>query len=234
MQSALLLFCLLSPWREAANQQRETVACVESLGGRVFYDYERPLRDYPLLFKKNWKSPIPVVALHLLGRDFFHEVIRVDLSDTGVSDEDLVLVARLRAVEQLDLSTTTITNAGLANVETLGRLEFLDLANTAVDDAGLVHLRSFRNLKSLNLAGTAISDDGLVHLEELTSLDTLLCLQRTNVTNLGLEHLISLRRLASLALEETMVTREGVVLLQAAIPKAKISSDVTPRVGGFF
>jgi hypothetical protein len=51
-------------------------------------------------------------------------------------------------------------------------------------------------------------------------------LQQNDITDAGLENLYGLKNLKQIQLGQTKVTKEGVEKLQAALPKAKITSDV--------
>jgi hypothetical protein len=239
MHTAILVICIVAPWvgkrLDEVRHQEQAVAAIVKVGGRVIYDYQRPLADYPTLFQPTWRSPYPPAAVRLLGRDFFHRVVHVDLSETSVTNEDLVAVGRLRSLESLFLNGTGVTAVGLANLEVLKNLRILNLRDTAINDVAMVHLRAFTHLRQLDLGGTRISDEGLVHLEPLTELEDGLTLDRTAITNLGLEQLVHLKKLRQLHLEDTGVTPEGVAILQTALPATKIVSQSAAVAGrGFF
>lgn len=73
----------------------------------------------------------------------------------------------LAEIVQVDLTDTTVTDAQLVYLKNLTKLESLDLGLTSITDAGLVHLTELTNLKNLNLLRSPrITDAGVVELQE--------------------------------------------------------------------
>lgn len=93
-------------------------------------------------------------------------IVWLDLGETGVGDEGLVVVARMTGLRRLYLQ------------------------NTQVTDEGLVHLSGLNALHYLNLYGTDVSDDGLQHLKGIASLRRLF-LWQTRATAAGAEALVA-------------------------------------------
>jgi hypothetical protein len=195
-------------------EQEAAVAAIERLGGKVMYDYQRPDPAKSKQYDPKARPKDP---------DGFHRVVFVSLRDTMALDDDLKVVAKLPALENLDLTNTQVTGAGLAHLRGLRNLQHLGLWNTKVDDAGLEHLARLTKLQSLVLDGTRVTDAGLEHLAGLTHLEEWLGLTETGVTDAGLKHLERLTKLRNLNLRKTGVTRAGAAKLRKSLQGADIS-----------
>jgi hypothetical protein len=80
----LTIFCVALGWKvERARKQREAVAWVHEMGGSVNYDYEF---DDDGSSATDAKPPGSEWLRKHLGRDFFDDVVRVSLTEVGVSD----------------------------------------------------------------------------------------------------------------------------------------------------
>jgi hypothetical protein len=80
----LTIFCVALGWKvERARKQREAVAWVHEMGGSVNYDYEL---DDDGSSAPDAKPPGSEWLRKQLGRDFFDDVVRVSLTEVGVSD----------------------------------------------------------------------------------------------------------------------------------------------------
>jgi hypothetical protein len=157
--------------------------------------------------------------------------MRVDLSGTKVTDDQVEYVKSVPNLREVRLDNTTITDRALKRLDGFGHLDFLSLDgtqitdvglkylkghrlttlllnNTGITDAGLEHLEGMAELRCLELANTKITDAGLKHLERLSKL-AYLVLEGTQITDAGLEHLKSLSRLSGLVLTRTKVTDAG-------------------------
>ena len=71
-------------------------------------------------------------------------IVKIDLGNTSVSDDDLKALEGLKHLRWLSLWRTRITSAGLAHLEGLSDLAWLDLGATHINDAGLKHLSGDR------------------------------------------------------------------------------------------
>jgi hypothetical protein len=134
----------------AADDQKKNFAEIEKLGGKI--DFDATVQRKPANYKP---------------------VIRADLSDTSVTDADLVFLKNLTHLQELILSNTKVTDAGLQYVKGLKQLRLLYLNKIQVTDAGLVNLRGLTKLQELELIQTPVTDAGLEHLKDLTQLKQL-------------------------------------------------------------
>ena len=224
LRAFLLTVALLAVWlstvvRRAHNQKR-AVTTIESVGGRVHYDYEPTSEEQirrvlerqkaidagkkPPTYEDGPKAPSWLV--NRLGVHFFSSVRRVDLSGTFCTDNQLAVLQLLPWLKTLSLSHAPyITSSGLANLRKLD-LETLVLngnqysdetGETGLSDSALAHVASLRSLKNLTLSQNRFSDDGLRHISNLTRLETL-SLEGTKITASGIDEIATLGRLKSL------------------------------------
>ncbi len=100
---------------------------IQALGGTVEYDYQRQSRN----------PPGPPWLRHLLGEDFFVNVVSVSLDSLSVTDADLEHLTTLRQLQAVGLSGTQVTDAGLERLKGLTQLRELDLKSTKVTDEGV-------------------------------------------------------------------------------------------------
>jgi hypothetical protein len=232
-----------------AATQRQAVAAIQQVGGRVWYDWE--WRDGSPLFdaSPHW----PVWLVNSLGSDYFGNVVAVSLGGR-TTDRELSHLARLAHLEHLDLHGSSVTANGLANLKGLFRLRtlllvrnkklgdfslvhlkelrdlrVLSLDHTPIGDPGLEHLKHLANLEELNLGGTEISDGGLVAIGGLANL-TQLDLTATKIGDGGMAHLKVLDKLQVLSLTRTNVSDAGLVYLSGLTNLQELDLD-RDRIG---
>jgi hypothetical protein len=152
--------------RERARRQSETVEWTKKLGGYVEYDWQDVINGNRL---SATQPPGAALPRDLLGVDFFHAIILIDLGGTQVTDAGLEYLERLTQIHGLVLNRTQVTDAGLKHLKVLTRLQVLSLNYTQVTDAGLEHLEGLSQLQSLGLEGTKVTEDGLKKLRHALS-----------------------------------------------------------------
>jgi hypothetical protein len=103
---------------EHNRRQSEVVKAVTSIGGYVYYDYERRGSGWSRGPEPNGPRSLRAI----FGENFFSEVAVVGLSDTIVTD------ANLPAIEE--------------NMTRLAHLETLDVTRTKISAAGVNHLKA--------------------------------------------------------------------------------------------
>jgi internalin A len=147
----------------------------------------------------------------------------LDFTRTGVTDDWLKELAKLKKLTSLDLRETQVTNAGLKELATLEFLTSLNLSGTKVTDEGLRQLAPLRNLNCVILSRNTdttleiMSEIGLLHAlslaltadgkrptkpDEVTSFE----LTSSDVTDAGLKELAKLKNLTTLHLAGTEFT----------------------------
>ncbi len=124
----------------------------------------------------------------------------------------------------VNLSETVITDADLVNLEKLNGLERLNLSETPITDAGLAHLKRLMGLKALDLSRTKISGPGLENLSDLTNLEYLY-LSGTPMNDGDLHHLNRMRKLRHLDVTGTAVNREGVEWIKRQLPGLEVMAE---------
>lgn len=93
------------------------------------------------------------------------------IAGTAFGDEELRELATVSGdLVWLDLSRTGVTDEGLSVVATMEKLERLDLRETGVGDAGVEALATLPKLRTLGLYDTAVADEGLRILQDMESL----------------------------------------------------------------
>ncbi len=94
---------------------------------------------------------------------------------TGVTIEQLAMIAQLRHLKRLSLEANPIDDAGVAEIVKLNRLESLNLSHTAITDDAIATLMIAPSLRELNISYTDITDDAI---ESLARCD---CLEQLNI-----------------------------------------------------
>ena len=191
-----------------AMREREAIATIERLGGRVIW-------SHPV-------SPETAWLYGLLGNEFFGSVDTVVLSETNVTDADLKLLETLNQLDHLYLAATQITDIGLGILKNFHQLHHLNISGTQITDVGLDHLKGLNQLHDLYLCSTQITDAGLKHLHGLSQL-RLLELSDNRVTDAAVNYLKDMDHLYLLCLYRTRITNEGFEKLQSALPQCAIN-----------
>lgn len=157
-------------------------------------------------------------ALTLLKEDDLHTI---DLSRSEVTDIGLSHISALTGLKVLELTATKVSDEALIYLRDLKALQGLGLSHSQITGHGLVHLKELRNLRELWLSNTPINDSdlpGLSHLTELVQLG----LSSTNVTDNGLKHLQPLKSLMRVYLFAAPVSEIGVEKLKHLLPGCRI------------
>ena len=190
-------------------------------------------------------SPVPKWLIDRVGLDYFHHVTSVRFFDwrtsskRPVSDATLEDVAKLSQLERLEVLQSRVTDDGLVLLRQLPRLRQLSLQETLVTDDGLVQLAGLSHLEELDLGDNNLTDAGIAQLKGLTGLKTLwldinpiegggltilkgcprlenLDLNETKATDSGMECFDSLRSLRRLSLKRTAITDAGLAQSEGA------------------
>jgi hypothetical protein len=89
------------------------------------------------------------------------QLVWLDLSESGLVDEDLKSIGTLLNLTRLDLHGNNISDSGVQHLAPLSKLESLNLYGTNVTDDCLVLLTSFKELKRVYLWKTKASSEAL-------------------------------------------------------------------------
>jgi len=82
--------------------------------------------------------------------------IRIDLSNTRITDADLLAMEFPISLAEISLENTAITDAGLEALLEAKNLEQLNLGNTQITPACMEILEQLPNLQTVNVAGENI------------------------------------------------------------------------------
>jgi hypothetical protein len=227
----ITVFCIVLAWRlNRAKEQREAAAAIRAAGGWVHYDYEftdpKSLDIDPQA--RPWE---PEWLLRLVGIDFFHDVVSVNLvyEGDGAERQDnnkpptniaphLTHFPRLRF---LLMSGAWVDDAGMAEVGKLRRLEvFYQWDGQHITDTGAEHLRGLPRLRYIHLGSSQVGDAGIAAIASIPNLEGL-AMQRNKLTDAGLAHFAGHPKLKELWVgnigTDSPITDAGVVHL-AKIP----------------
>lgn len=161
---------------------------------------------------------------HLVALAGLPGPLDITLTHTAISDDGLVLLARMRThqrqgrpllaeVYELHLNRTRVSDRGLTHLAVFPTLRVLDLSDTRITDAGLVHLGQLTQLQRLFLARTSVNGSGLAQLETLSALREL-DLEGTPLDDDGLQRLPAWPQLRKLVLRRTRVSDAGLERLR--------------------
>ena len=94
------------------------------------------------------------------------QIVRLDLSRSGIQDDQLKFVNQLPNLIHLFLQNTDISDEGLSQLKDLQILQYLNLYNTSVSDNGLAVIDNLKNLKDLYLWQTNASKEQVLALQK--------------------------------------------------------------------
>jgi hypothetical protein len=218
----------------AARRQKEAVEMILKAGGSVDYDFQA-LPDLPsgaIAFHQGGEPWEPQWLLAILGRDFFHNVISVNLGNSVISHEELTQLSNLSKLRLLDLGAVKVRDSDsdparpimdgdLVLLRSCPILVVLALDHTQITNAGMQEIEPLVKLNCLGLEHTLIDDAGIECVCQLHHLARLF-LDGTKVTDAGLKYLYGLKKLSDIHLPNTQVTSDGIRELQNALPNTKI------------
>jgi hypothetical protein len=217
---AAVAICLGIKLREARRQEA-AVAAIRDLGGWSYYDYQIA-NDKLVPGAKSW---VPEWLLAQIGKDFFHDVVEVNmvynndgpridnkLRYTDEVKDHLISFPRLR---RLLLCNMQASDECLGVCRRLKRLEEILMWDAStVTDAGVAELRELPGLRYIHLSNAYITDGALQHFGTMRQLEGL-SLQGNDFTDAGLSHLKKLTKLRSLWVDlgDTCITDAGLAHL---------------------
>ena len=128
---------------------------VDYFANVVQVDLNGPL---PYLFRsyKPWGSENNLRPLMSLGK-----LESLNLSNSGITDREIDIIASLPRLRRLDLSCTDITGVELAKLSKAPELRELHIQGTNISSDGWVHLKKLTKLQVLDLTRPLLFDDGI-------------------------------------------------------------------------
>jgi hypothetical protein len=103
----------------------------------------------------------------------FDKIKRLDLSNVGLRDSDVLKLSVLTLLEALNLANNKLTYESLPALKVLVNLRELDLSKIATSVNGIDSLGAFRSLVSLNLSNSVFDSTDLNYCITLTNLEVL-------------------------------------------------------------
>ena len=92
------------------------------------------------------------------------QVYWLDLSDTGLADQDLKVIAQMPMLKQLRLEKNAITDEGIVHLKELENLEYLNLYQNPLTDESLLVLSQLPALEKLYVWQTNITEEAISEL----------------------------------------------------------------------
>ncbi|XP_014510699.1 uncharacterized protein LOC106769551 [Vigna radiata var. radiata] len=108
---------------------------------------------------------------HLLS---IPNLVKLRISETGVTAKGVKLLASLENLSLLDLGGLPVDDVSLISLQVLKRLQYIDLWGSKISNKGAAVLNRFPKLTYLNLAWTSVT--------KLPTLSSLECLDMSNCT----------------------------------------------------
>ena len=219
------------PHVHSTRLQMQSVDAVHDYDGQVRYDYQYPKGRYGRNdFSYSATSPVPQWLLDLVGVDFFHDVVEVDVrrkygySRQNPSADD-GLLHQLRGfpeLRRLELSHCGITDKGLRHLPVLTSLEALDLSYAAVTDDGMPYVGRLKSLKWLDLSHTRVGGRGFHRLARLEQLEVL-NLTYAPIRDEALSRIKGIQGLRDVSVHGCRyLTPTGVAVFRQAAPKCTL------------
>lgn len=147
--------------------ESQAIAKIVRLGGRVEPDAASPERTVTAVQLSF--SGVGNNDLHVLRA--FKNLKKLALTSTGVTDDGLKELRDLKNLASLELHfNQRITGVGLRHLGELKRLTSLDVSHSPIADAGCAAIGELKTLAVLNMAETGIAGDCMKQLKGLGKL----------------------------------------------------------------
>ena len=181
-------------------------------------DHIRVLQGLPL---EEFESHAGMTDNAFLELAVAHNLKRVRVRQTTLTDESLKAVLGLGRLEELRIVGSAITGPGLEHLEERTDLRILDLTDGKVEDAGLAPLAILTNVRELRLANCPITDQGVTIISQIDGVQTL-DLGGTEITDTSLKTLRKHPTLKELVLTNTRATIDWVRDFERATPNCRV------------
>ncbi len=259
LRTFLLAVTVLSVWLglklNGDVKLNRALSSIASSGGRLTVHDKR--QNFPWgLWKHRYRLDYYGLKENLAEQDFVRlkelapsSLQRLDLSNTGITDESLKSIEGHIHLEYLSLANRTyfsgevipdlpqneITDAGLARLGNLRELKGIDLGGTDITDDGLRLLLAMPNLVWIYLDGTKVKGPGISYLRKHKHL-SMLELNGCTILPIGYHELLKLRFLGSLGLRNSGTTDADLELLSGLsrlgilrLNKTEVSDEAVNR-----
>ena len=145
----------------------------------------------------------------------------------GTENEVLESLAGLSEMAVLELFESNVTDDGLVLLQGQTKLKHIVLTGTPITGSGLQHLQGLPALARLELAWTEITNESILQLQGLAKLEHL-DLSATAISDASVESLSGLKSLKTLNVEYTDLSLEGITRIRTALPNSRVISSFVP------
>ena len=146
----------------------------------------------------------------------------------GTQNETLEALAGLSEMSVLELFESNVTDDGLVLLQGQTKLKHIVLTGTPITGSGLQYLQGLPVLARLELAWTEITNDSIPKLQGLPKLEYL-DLSATAISDASVESLSELTWLKTLNVEYTDLSLEGITRIRTALPNSRVISSFVPK-----
>lgn len=185
------------------SDEQKHIAYVERLGGGVARMPLIPDQIYRFLPQQlRSYTPEGAVALVYLPISsisdaeiepifgYFPQLLHLDLSDSGVTDETLKKVSMHSTLDSVFLDSTSVTDAGVKELSKSKSITELYLDDTKITDESIVYLSQMKQLSSLSVSRTALTDKSVNILLRMPNLKFVIA-EKTQISKGELQRLPS-------------------------------------------
>lgn len=153
-------------WDDAIRRLRTEPALTLSVGGQITDAVLAEIATIPGItaLDLSGSKGLSEVGLRHLGD--VGTLTRLDLNDTGTTDQTLEVLSGLPNLERLSLASTRVTDAGVAHLARCRRLRALNLIWTRTGDGAIRALAGIDSFRALT-TGVATTDAGVAALHEI-------------------------------------------------------------------
>ncbi len=139
-------------------------------------------------------------------------LMQLNLTRTGIRDEDLKYVAAVPSLKSLLFRNDPITDEGLRELSALENLQTLILQNSKVTGVGFDSFSDSKSLQEVGLSDSQLSAEGFVALGGVSTLEKL-TLKNVEISTAALTSLQKLPKLRELQLTGTALSDDDLTIL---------------------
>jgi hypothetical protein len=164
---AVLLISLPCAWiARLSHEAAKRNAAIASLGAaytrnvftRPYFGRFRSLESTHLVEAQLHEPSREKISRALANLTVFSELKHLNLTSSGITDDELAICNRFPELSVLKLRGTSIADAGVKHLSTLSSLRYLDLSETLITDRAAEVLADMAGLVALHMADTKITD----------------------------------------------------------------------------
>jgi len=132
------------------GNEQQAVEELKALGFQVVNN----VREQPSVLIMQGDADRMAAAIPLLPQ--LSHLSAINALNSGITDDVLVAVGKVRSLTSLNLSGTSVTDAGIRHLTGLSKMSDLNLSETKITSACLADLGKFTKIDILNLSNNDI------------------------------------------------------------------------------